>query len=157
MLNTSSSQMTRTSVSILRAPMYAAVPIISRRHQFTNIVPRAAAPQIRCQRRALHCRASAAAISIPGSDYATLLNRKNTLAPLPPPPKASTLFTVLPYLCRLALEERSLLWRFGLSFACMVVSKSAGKTACPLIGTATFCFILSILRLGFVHTTYHHL
>lgn len=127
-LHSSMSPMTGTSCCSLPARMYTAMPGFSRRHHYPSTVQQASAPHTRCHRRALVCRASAAAISLPGSDYATLLNRKTNLAPLPPPPKASTLFTVLPYLCRLALEERSLLWRFGLSFACMVISKSAGDT-----------------------------
>lgn len=49
------------------------------------------------------------------------------VAPLPSPPRTADLGNVLPYLAKLAVGERQLLWRFGVALICMVTSKLAGK------------------------------
>ena len=49
-------------------------------------------------------------------------------AQLPPPPKSTSLFDVLPYLTKLAVSDAQLYWRLGLAFLLMVASKAAGKT-----------------------------
>lgn len=48
-------------------------------------------------------------------------------AQLPPPPKSTSLFDVLPYLTKLAVSDAQLYWRLGLAFLLMVASKAAGK------------------------------
>ncbi|GFR51367.1 hypothetical protein Agub_g13792, partial [Astrephomene gubernaculifera] len=45
---------------------------------------------------------------------------------LPTPPSSGTLYDVVPYLLRLALQERHLVWRLGAAMCCMVVAKMAG-------------------------------
>ncbi|GBF89046.1 metal ABC transporter permease [Raphidocelis subcapitata] len=47
-------------------------------------------------------------------------------APLPPPPASASPRDVAGYLVRLALGERKMMWRVGLAFVFMVVSKAAG-------------------------------
>lgn len=46
--------------------------------------------------------------------------------PLPRAPASATLPAVLPFLIKLALQERQLWWRAGGALACLVASKSAG-------------------------------
>lgn len=48
---------------------------------------------------------------------------------LPPPPKSTSLWHVLPYLTKLAVSDAQLYWRLGLAFALMIASKAAGKHA----------------------------
>jgi hypothetical protein len=48
------------------------------------------------------------------------------VAELPPPPKTASTGAVASYLARLAVGERSLLWRVALAFVFMVISKTAG-------------------------------
>mmetsp|Transcript_18042 Transcript_18042/g.50463 ORF Transcript_18042/g.50463 Transcript_18042/m.50463 type:complete len:853 (+) Transcript_18042:34-2592(+) len=67
-----------------------------------------------------------------GLTYQSILQKDEKVKGLPPPPKASTFTHVLPYLVRLALEERALLWRVGLAFLCLLFSKSAGLM-CPIM------------------------
>ena len=45
---------------------------------------------------------------------------------LPPPPKSTSLWHVLPYLTKLAVSDSQLYWRLGLAFALMIASKAAG-------------------------------
>lgn len=47
-------------------------------------------------------------------------------AQLPPPPKTTNLFHVLPYLTKLAVSDAQLYWRLGLAFTLMIASKAAG-------------------------------
>ncbi|KAF5840263.1 hypothetical protein DUNSADRAFT_17366 [Dunaliella salina] len=67
-----------------------------------------------------------------GLTYQSILEKDEKVKGLPPPPKASTFTHVLPYLIRLASEERALLWRVGLAFMCLLFSKSAGLM-CPIM------------------------
>lgn len=132
MRHQSSSGLLRKSGTRAPAKMHKVAAVANRPYICPSSPHRFASLRTFSRRRVLQCIAYAAAtspgaISLPASNYASLLNRKTNLAPLPPPPKTSTLLTVLPFLCRLALEEKALLWRFGLSFACMVISKSAGE------------------------------
>ncbi len=48
-------------------------------------------------------------------------------AQLPPPPKSTSLWHVLPYLTKLALSDAQLYWRLGLAFVLMIASKAAGQ------------------------------
>lgn len=50
-------------------------------------------------------------------------------AELPPPPKNTSLWHVLPYLTKLAVSDAQLYWRLGLAFALMIASKAAGLMA----------------------------
>ncbi len=45
---------------------------------------------------------------------------------LPPPPVTGTLRDVVPYLLRLALAEKQLVWRFAAALGCMLCAKLAG-------------------------------
>lgn len=47
-------------------------------------------------------------------------------AQLPPPPKSTSLWDVLPYLTKLAVSDAQLYWRLGLAFVLMIASKAAG-------------------------------
>lgn len=49
-------------------------------------------------------------------------------ADLPPPPKSTSLWHVLPYLTKLAVSDAQLYWRLGLAFVLMISSKAAGAT-----------------------------
>ena len=55
-------------------------------------------------------------------------------AQLPPPPKSTSLWHVLPYLTKLALSDAQLYWRLGLAFVLMIASKAAGQS--PLSAAA---------------------
>lgn len=48
-------------------------------------------------------------------------------AQLPPPPKSTSLWHVLPYLTKLALSDAQLYWRLGFAFVLMIASKAAGQ------------------------------
>ncbi len=45
---------------------------------------------------------------------------------------AAELHDVLPYLFKLALQEKTLYWRIGVALMCLVLSKTAGLM-CPLM------------------------
>jgi len=48
------------------------------------------------------------------------------VAPLPAPPSVASATAVAAYLAKLAVGERKMLWRVGLAFVFMVISKAAG-------------------------------
>ncbi len=83
----------------------------------------------RPQRTAVRPMASAASLSAPyvyPKDGNEALQKFPAVAPLPPPPAGAKLGEVLPYLAKLAMGERTLLWRLAIAFVCMVASKAAG-------------------------------
>lgn len=45
---------------------------------------------------------------------------------LPPTPQKTTIFTIMPYLLKLALAEKQLYWRIGIATSFLVVSKITG-------------------------------
>jgi hypothetical protein len=75
---------------------------------------------------------AAAAAAAPSPDYtynyssARSIGSDPPVVPLPPPPDSAAPGVVAAYLARLALGERTMLWRVGLAFVFMVISKAAG-------------------------------
>ena len=106
-----------------------------------------AAKPTRTGRALLLPRAAAAAIALPAPDGRTAQASHTSSSaassaqqhpahhigqgppPLPPPPVTGRLVDVVPYLLRLALAEKKLMWRVALAMTCMVISKMAGEAA----------------------------
>ncbi|CAK0783343.1 hypothetical protein CVIRNUC_006542 [Coccomyxa viridis] len=74
------------------------------------------------------CQA-AAAVSLDAEDDPRALlegTSKTRPAKLPEPPKGTSLFAVLPYLCQLATADRQIWWRLGGASVLLLASKASG-------------------------------
>lgn len=74
------------------------------------------------------------------------------VAALPPPPASSNDWAILPYLWKLAMAEKQMVWRIGAAFTCMLASKAAGVACGQAVrGSHAFC-----LELTAASTTLQH-
>lgn len=99
-------------------------------------VSRAIRAPTQCRRRPLvSAAAGSAAFDTPSQQEvrrkaaARITTQVPKPAQLPPPPKSTSLWHVLPYLTKLALSDAQLYWRLGLAFVLMIASKAAGLMA----------------------------
>ncbi len=90
---------------------------------------------VHCRRHLSIVAAGSAAFELPSQQEvrkkaaARIKHQVPRPAQLPPPPKSTSLWHVLPYLTKLAVSDAQLYWRLGLAFALMIASKAAGQTS----------------------------
>ena len=95
---------------------------------------------LRCRGRPTVSAAGSAAFELPSQQEvrrkaaARVTTQAVKPAQLPPPPKTTSLWHVLPYLTKLAVSDAQLYWRLGLAFALMIASKAAGEV--PILRAA---------------------
>ena len=118
----------RTEFAGRKALRTSALPL----RQFHQ-VSRAIRAPTQCRRRPLvSAAAGSAAFDTPSQQEvrrkaaARITTQVPKPAQLPPPPKSTSLWHVLPYLTKLALSDAQLYWRLGLAFVLMIASKAAG-------------------------------
>ena len=119
----------RTEFAGRKALRTSALPL----RQFHQ-VSRAIRAPTQCRRRPLvSAAAGSAAFDTPSQQEvrrkaaARITTQVPKPAQLPPPPKSTSLWHVLPYLTKLALSDAQLYWRLGLAFVLMIASKAAGQ------------------------------
>lgn len=86
--------------------------------------------------------AAAATLSYDSMNNTYLYDSRTADAPapvaaLPPPPASSNDWAILPYLWKLAVAEKQMVWRIGAAFICMLASKAAGVACGKQCAVAT--------------------